>query len=70
MCVCVCFALQGLKEGVLQMTAGSKFELYVPYTLGFGDGGLATLMKNIVHPKAVLIYTIELLKIERSHDEL
>lgn len=51
------------------MTVGSKFEFYMPYTLGFGDGTLAQIVSAFVHPKAALKYTAELLEIERSQDE-
>lgn len=56
------------------MTEGSTFEFYMPYNLGFGDGSVAHIINPIVHPKAVLKYKAELLKIERSskegHEEL
>jgi FKBP-type peptidyl-prolyl cis-trans isomerase len=49
----------GLKEAILLMPAGSKWEVYVPAELGFGSAGKPPK----VGPEAVLVYNLELLAI-------
>ncbi len=48
------------REALPLMKVGSKWELYVPYKLGYGSGGV----KNKVPPFATLIYELELLSVE------
>lgn len=48
--------IPGFREGVQLMPAGSKYELYVPSELGYGDKSVAT-----IEPNSVLIFTVELL---------
>lgn len=50
------------REALPKMKVGSIWELYVPYNLGYGSGGI----KNKVPPFATLIYEIELLGVERG----
>jgi FKBP-type peptidyl-prolyl cis-trans isomerase FklB len=45
------------REALPRMKVGSLWELYVPYQLGYGSGGI----KDKVPPYATLIYEIELL---------
>lgn len=51
----------GLKEAMMLMPVGSKWEVYIPGELGFGAEGKPPK----VGPDAVLIYNLELLEIKR-----
>ena len=50
------------REALPKMKVGSVWELYVPYSLGYGSGGV----KDKVPPFATLIYKIELLDVEKG----
>jgi FKBP-type peptidyl-prolyl cis-trans isomerase len=52
--------IPGWREALPKMKVGSVWELYVPYNLGYGSGGI----KGKVPPFATLIYEIELLDVE------
>lgn len=54
-------AFDGLGEAVLMMPEGSKWMLYIPAGLAFGDTGTQE-----VPPGAALIYEVELLKSDHS----
>jgi FKBP-type peptidyl-prolyl cis-trans isomerase len=54
-------ALDGLKEGVLMMPEGSKWILYIPASLAFGNTG-----EQDVPAGAALIYEVEVLKSDPS----
>ena len=54
-------ALEGLKEGVLMMPEGSKWILYIPASLAFGDAG-----DQDVPPGAAVIYEVEVLTSDPS----
>lgn len=54
-------AFDGLGEAILMMPEGSKWMLYIPASLAFGDSGTQD-----VPPGAALIYEVELLKVEHS----
>ena len=43
------------------MNVGSKWEIFIPSSLGYGDRGSG----NIIPPGATLIFEIELLGIEK-----
>ncbi len=49
--------LDGVREAVLMMPAGSKWILYIPASLAFGDAGAGD-----IPPGAALIYELEVLK--------
>lgn len=51
--------IKGWTEGLQLMTVGSKFKLYIPSELGYGENGAGT----DIPPYSVLIFEIELLKI-------
>jgi len=51
--------IKGWTEGLQQMKVGGKYELYIPAELAYGDTGAGEL----IGPGAVLIFEIELLKI-------
>lgn len=51
--------IRGWQEGLQLMTAGSKYELYVPYQLGYGETGIS----GVIPPYSTLIFTVELLDI-------
>jgi FKBP-type peptidyl-prolyl cis-trans isomerase len=52
----------GLKEALLLMPIGSKWEVYLPSELGFGSAGKPPK----VGPEAVLVYNLELIGIAPS----
>jgi len=53
-------ALPGIKEAALMMPAGSKWIVYIPASLAFGEGGY-----DVVPAGAGLIYELEILKSEK-----
>ncbi|HYG40413.1 MAG TPA: FKBP-type peptidyl-prolyl cis-trans isomerase [Cytophagales bacterium] len=54
--------IKGWREVLPLMKEGDKWELYIPYDLGYGSGGI----KDKVPPFATLIYEFELLKVESN----
>ncbi|UTC61989.1 FKBP-type peptidyl-prolyl cis-trans isomerase [Treponema sp. OMZ 788] len=55
--------IPGWKEGLQLMSPGSKFRLYVPPALGYGEQGIVQGSAIIIPGNAVLIFDIELLSI-------
>ncbi|ATG73029.1 FKBP-type peptidyl-prolyl cis-trans isomerase [Zobellella denitrificans] len=53
--------IPGWTEGVQLMPVGSKYKLYIPADLAYGESGAGTIPGN-----AVLIFEVELLDIERA----
>lgn len=53
--------IKGWTEGLQLMSIGSKYKLYIPYTLGYGAQGAG----GSIPPYAALIFTVELLGIEK-----
>lgn len=47
--------IDGLKEGIIKMTEGEKYEFIVPYHLGYGTKSIGA-----IPPYSTLIFTIEL----------
>lgn len=52
--------IRGWTEGVQLMSIGSKYELYIPYELAYGERGAG----QSIPPYATLIFVVELLDIE------
>lgn len=52
--------IPGWTEGLQLMPVGSKYTLYIPYQLGYGDKGAG----RVIPPYATLIFEVELLGIE------
>lgn len=53
--------IKGWTEALCMMPVGSKWELYIPYQLAYGDRD-----QGLIKPYSALIFTIELLSIEQD----
>ena len=51
--------IAGWTEGVQLMSEGSKYRLYIPYMLAYGEGGAGAM----IPPFAALIFDVELIKV-------
>lgn len=51
--------IPGWTEGLQLMSEGSKYELYIPYQLGYGEMGA----QGAIPPCAALIFTVELIEV-------
>ena len=51
--------LAGWTEALQLMSEGSKWELYIPYTLGYGEHGAP----GAIPPYSALVFTVELIKV-------
>jgi FKBP-type peptidyl-prolyl cis-trans isomerase len=52
--------LPGFKEALMLMAVGSKWQLFIPSDLGYGDHGAG----NVIGPNATLIFEVELVSIQ------
>ncbi len=53
--------IAGWTEGLQLMSIGSKYKLFIPYQLGYGEHGAGSQ----IPPYSTLIFTVELLGIEK-----
>ena len=51
--------IRGWTEGLQLMAEGSKYELYIPYQLGYGEMG----SNGAIPPCCALVFTVELLEV-------
>jgi FKBP-type peptidyl-prolyl cis-trans isomerase FklB len=56
--------IKGWTEALQLMPVGSKWELYVPSQLAYGEGGAG----NVIPPNSTLIFDVELLSIQDSKE--
>jgi len=56
--------IPGWSEGVMLMSKGSVYRLYIPSELAYGKNGV----QNFIPPYSALIFTVELLGIEPNSD--
>jgi FKBP-type peptidyl-prolyl cis-trans isomerase len=54
--------IPGMREALLLMPAGSKWEIYIPAKLGYGPEG----REGAIPPNAVLIFQVEVISIEKA----
>ena len=52
--------IKGWDEGVASMKVGGERQLHIPPELGYGDRGFS----NLIPPKSVLIFYVQLLAVE------
>jgi len=51
--------IPGWTEGLMLMSVGSKYRIYIPSSLAYGRNGV----QNVIPPYSTLIFTVELLEI-------
>ncbi|MDQ6971659.1 MAG: FKBP-type peptidyl-prolyl cis-trans isomerase [Mariprofundaceae bacterium] len=56
--------IKGWQEGLQLMPVGSKYRLFIPATLAYGETGAS----NVIGPNAVLVFDVELLAIEDAKE--
>jgi FKBP-type peptidyl-prolyl cis-trans isomerase len=56
--------INGWTEGLMLMSPGSKYRLYIPSDLAYGKEGI----QSIIPPYSTLIFTVELLEITEGDD--
>jgi FKBP-type peptidyl-prolyl cis-trans isomerase len=54
--------IPGWTEAMLLMTPGSKWMLYIPSGIGYGDTGAG----DVIPPGATLVFEVELLEIMKK----
>lgn len=54
-------SIPGFREGLLLMSEGAKYRLYIPPALGFRDTA-----PKYLGPNDVLVFDIELVKVEKT----
>jgi FKBP-type peptidyl-prolyl cis-trans isomerase len=57
--------IPGWAEGIQLMNVGSKYRVYIPSHLAYGERGAG----QIIPPYSTLVFTIELLEIVKKNDE-
>jgi FKBP-type peptidyl-prolyl cis-trans isomerase len=57
--------INGWTEGLMLMSRGSVYRLYIPSQLAYGKDGI----QNFIPPYSTLIFTVELLEITAPNDE-
>ena len=60
----------GWSEGLMLMPIGSKYILYIPSDLAFGEKGMIQNQQDIIPPNAVLIMEIEMIALHDKSETL
>ena len=58
--------IKGWTEALMMMPVGSKWELYIPSDLGYGE---RPPQRSSIKPNSVLIFEVELLDIVKPENE-
>jgi FKBP-type peptidyl-prolyl cis-trans isomerase len=54
--------IPGWEESIAEMSIGSKYILYVPSTMAYGEKGLG----NMIEPNSIIVFELELLDIKKK----
>lgn len=54
--------IKGWSEALLMMPVGSKWELYIPYNLAYGERGAG----NKIKPYSALVFTVEMVGVKKA----
>jgi FKBP-type peptidyl-prolyl cis-trans isomerase FklB len=57
--------IPGFREAVKLMTAGSKWQIFIPAELAYGERGAG----NVIEPNSTLIFEIELISIQEKQEK-
>ena len=57
--------IKGWTEALTMMPEGSKWELYIPQELGYGDRQMGPTIK----PYSTLVFTVELVKVNKEEEK-
>ena len=55
--------IRGLTEALMIMKEGSKWQLYIPASLAYGEIGVGAKRNTIIAPQAAIIYDLELIAV-------
>ena len=55
--------IKGLTEALQLMKEGSKWQLFIPAGLAYGEKGVGTKRNAIIPPQAAVIYDVELIAV-------
>ena len=59
--------IRGLTEALQLMKEGSKWRLFIPASLAYGEIGVGAKRNTIIPPQTVVIYDLELISVLEDH---